>query len=435
LLFLAFLMLSRIPSWAEVIGIFMFVTLFTALLIFLAVVATGWMNTPRYVEKAVETSTGEVKLVGLVRHRPPNEYYELQQKDVPEQHRSYPDQPAGYPEFPVTLTIDKYGFRNGEVKDRYPIVAVGDSFVAGSHVSDKQAWTVLLSEKIGQDIYNLGVSGSDPQTYLNNYAMFGRQFKPELVIMMLYEGNDFKYRSPKKFDKKTGQQKLTTSQKIRRWSKASPVTKGLKRFSSEVLEQVGKDWPVPGYKESVGWMPVSLELADGNTAWYSFKPKRLLYLDYSPEEFSSSRNWEGVSGVFLEMKKLAEQEGFRLLFVYAPSKPHVVMPLVKDQVPADQLRNFAAFKEDDLPPADEFKQRIYDNMETQETVFMDFCGRQNLDCISLTKGLQQATLESVQTYYTYDQHWTPEGNQVAADVISGWLQQQGLSVKATPQLP
>jgi hypothetical protein len=102
----------------------------------------------------------------------------------------------------IVLTSDKYGFRNlGEIKDQYPIIAVGDSFAAGSHVSDDQGWTEFLQKQLGTDIYNLGVSGSDPRIYLNNYIAFGQKFKPKTVLFMVYQGNDFKYDAPVKINR------------------------------------------------------------------------------------------------------------------------------------------------------------------------------------------------------------------------------------------
>jgi hypothetical protein len=52
---------------------------------------------------------------------------------------------------------------------------------------------------------------------------------------------------------------------------------------------------------------------------------------------------------------------------------------------------------------------------------MDFCLEQKIECISPTKELVAATKAGQQTYFTYDQHWTPEGNKVVAQVIGNYL--------------
>lgn len=437
---------------------------------------------------AKRNSTGtqptQLKLTGLVRHRPPNKHYSLTEIDKPEQARSYPNAPPGYPEFPVSLTTDQYGYRNLTQQKTYPVVAVGDSFTAGSHVSDEQGWTVLLSQQLGMPIYNLGVSGSGPDTYLNNFATLGKTFEPKLVFVMVYEGNDFRYStnlpspitteatstntikndltpnninqpsvqvsesnidsdqttakqassietstasiSPSKPKAQPAEAQKSHTNNAINWeklAKASPVTKGLKRFSSEHMEQIGKQWPLPQYQQLQSWMPVKIESAE-NQHFYSFKPKRLLYLNISKQKFRQDYDWKVPEKMFNAFSYLAQQDDFRLIFVYAPSKPHVIMPLIENRIDAEQLLRFAKYKKDNLAlTAAEFKQRLYANLNNQEAVFFDWCASNQVECISLTKPLQQATKNGEQTYFTYDQHWTPKGNQIAAQTIANYLQQ------------
>ena len=71
--------------------------------------------------------------------------------------------------------------------------------------------------------------------------------------------------------------------------------------------------------------------------FYSFKPKRLRYLYGDESAFGQSEEWEFAAGIFLKMKQVAEKEGFRLVIVYAPSKPHVVLPEVEQDITPEQL--------------------------------------------------------------------------------------------------
>ncbi|HEY9036218.1 MAG TPA: SGNH/GDSL hydrolase family protein [Pseudomonadales bacterium] len=393
----------------------------TGLALFLVLLVTGWMSQPRYVEKAASDETGKHQLQGLVRHRPANEYYELNWTDEPELPRSYPGRPGGYGTLPIILTSDRYGYRNpGELLESYPIVAVGDSFAAGSHVSDEQAWTVLLSNALHEPIYNLGVSGSSPRVYLNNYVVLGQRFNPKTVLFMLYEGNDFRYEAPPKMDAKTGEQQKTLGQRIEVLTKASPVTRGLRRLSSEVLQPWGADKPVPDYEEKMGWMPVRLATPMGDQ-YYSFPPKRLKYLNVTAEQFAQSPDWTSVRDVLLEMKALTEESGARLVIVYAPSTPHVVLPLVESSVPADQLHRFMLYETDRVPAADTLKAEVFARLDNQESVVRDFCREQGLAFVSTTVPLRDAMQRGEQVYYSYDQHWTPQGNAVVASVLEQFL--------------
>lgn len=431
LLGMAALCFSRLKTFGEMLGVFLLVTMSTVLSIFVLVIASGWVLNPRYVEQVIEQGEGEERISGLVRHRPPNEFYRLMQVDKPEQARSYPNAPAGYPSFELTLTTDAHGFRNGAVGDallsQYDIVVTGDSFVAGSHVSDEQAWTYLLQQKTNKNIYNLGVSGSDPGNYYNNFILLGNQYRPKLLLFMLYEGNDFKKLTPlvtmgeeKSSALKPHKNTKSLTAKLAGLAESSPVTKGLHRFSAEVLETARSNAPVPGYAETVGFMPIKVSTGD-RPHYYGFEPRRLTYLYEEKEVFRQSKSWQGVADIMQRLVEMGEQEGFSVLFLYAPSTPHVVMPLVKESIPAKQLHDFAAFEEDHLPDPETFKKNVFDWMDNEQNVFLEHCATHDMNCLALTEALQQATTKGEQVYYSYDQHWTPAGNRVVAETVATYL--------------
>lgn len=379
---------------------------------------------PRYVESKLDTAQAQaMQLAGAVRHRPPNQVYELTYVDKPEQARSYPNPPPGYPDIPLRLTTDANGFRNLSVLPKYDMLAVGDSFVAGSNVSDDQSWSALLAKATHQSIYNLGVGGSGPPTYMSNYVYFGVQLKPRIALFMIYEGNDFK-EDVVLTEPHAPTFKEQLAEHFDTAFKSSPVTKGLERLSKDLFEKLGSTRPLPRYQERLGFMPIALHGGDV-THYYSFDPKRLVYLDYSVDQFSSSPEWQATAKILEQIITISREHGIKPLFIYAPSAPHVVMPLVKDQIPAEQLRYFASFKEKHLPPADEFKQRIYTNLDSEQTVVLNFCQTQGIDCLALTDALRQETAKGVQTYFTYDQHWTPDGQRIAAQSIEQFLREKG----------
>lgn len=390
----------------------------------------------RYVEAKAADGT-QVQLPGLVRHRPPNQVYELVYADRPEQIRSYPDAPPGYPDVPVKLTSDANGFRNPQIYDQYDILAVGDSFVAGSNVSDGQSWPALLGRSSGRAIYNLGVGGSGPPTYLSNYATFGLRLKPKVALFMIYEGNDFK--EDVVFDTDVPAATAAATGAVaagpslgRRLQEhidfafhSSPVTLGLKRLSNQVFEKAGAQRPVPDYREKIGFMPLRVQSGD-TVHYYSFEPKRLIYLNYSREQFSTSPEWRATAKMLERIAQLSRDNGIRPIFLYAPSAPHVVLPLVEEQIPAGQLRTFTAYRKKHLPDAETFKREVFANLDSEEQVVMDFCRGHDLDCLSLTPALRAATAAGTQTYFTYDQHWTPDGNAVAAAAIEKFLREKGV---------
>lgn len=428
--------LRRKPLGELLLGLVM-VYLSTGASAFVLVIGSSFLSKPRYIEEKVSVTdpTTGLALSGIVRHRPPNERYELIQRDVPEQLRSYPDAPPGYPEFPLVLTTDEKGFRNPQPRERHDIVAVGDSFVAGSHVSDEQAWTSLLQQATGQAIYNLGVSGSDLLVYLNNFIALGRQHQPSTVLLMIYEGNDFREvpalpvardTAAAASDEQRVSQDDAPAEKARELdiaalAKSSPVTKGLKRLSDEVLSAVGRDWPVPGYREAMGWMPLAISGPAG-TRHYSFEPKRLAYLNNDPASFAASEDWQNVTAILGAFARLAQQDGFRLVVVYAPSAPHVVLPLAADRIPADQLQRFVRYKDKQASGDPEtFKSQLLARLDTQENAVRAWCTDHGIAFISTTAALREAASAGQQVYFTYDQHWTPEGNAIVARLLQHHL--------------
>ncbi len=378
-----------------------------------------------YVEEDIEGTRvieADINLRGVVRHRPPNQQYEYTIKDKPEHARSYPNAPPGYPPLHVKLTSDEKGYRNINTSlgknASYNILVVGDSFAVGSNVSDLQAWPALMAEELHESIYNMGVSGANPHEYLNNLVHVGLQMQPKTVVVMIYEGNDFRATllSETEDQKHTG---------FIAGLKSSPLTRALRTLSQKHLETVNANAPVPGYQAAVGWMPLALEYGN-KTHYYSFRPKRLIYLDTTKEKFRASENWQATAQVIKDFKKLAETKEFKLVIAYAPSAPHVVLPAAQDKISAQQLRIFLAYENKNLPAAGELKQRIFANLDAQEEVVAEYCRQQAISFVSTTKALQRHTAVGVQTYFTYDQHWTPEGNRIVADVIAEHLRREGL---------
>jgi hypothetical protein len=397
----------------------------TTLIAILAItyIAHFFRSGPRYIENAETEQTHALQLAGVVRHRPPNQVYELTYVDKPEQARSYPNPPPGYPPIPLRLTTDANGFRNLSVLPQYDMLAVGDSFVAGSNISDDQTWSALLAKATNQTIYNLGVGGSGPPNYMSNYAAFGLRLKPRIALFMIYEGNDFKedvvLAEPSK---------PTLPQRIAKHFEeafdSSPVTRGLDRASKDLFEKLGSTRPLPEYEKKLSFMPIAVN-AGSSTRYYSFDPKRTIYLNYSADEFTKSPEWKATAKILQQIIALSREHGTKPVFIYAPSTPHVVMPLVRENIPAEQLRYFMKFKQKKLPPADELKTQLFNNLDSEQKVVLDFCTAQGIDCVALTEALQRETANGVQTYFTYDQHWTPDGQRIAAEAIERFLREKG----------
>jgi hypothetical protein len=415
LLTLAGLLASRVRFDRELALRAVLVTGSVLLGVVLASLGSRLVVPPRYVERAA--ASGE-EAVGPTRQRPPHQRLELLRADEPPAARSYARTPTGFPAQAVTLTTDARGLRNPERRARYDAVAVGDSFTEGSMVSDDQVWPVLLGRETGCSVYNLGISGGTPRQYLGNLLSFGVELEPRLAIVLVYEGNDFK--------RHREEQPRSAFRRFRDYVfEDSPLRARLNRWLVQTLGPVRAGAPLPE-SPALRWMPVAVHSPAG-VHHYAFEPKRLVRLDWAKPEFERAPEWTGSAAVFRELRDQAERRGIRLVLAYAPSTPHVVMPLVRDRVSPEELHAFAALDRDDLPPPAQFHERFFERIDVQESVFLGFCAAEGIECVSTTAPLRDAMARGEQVYFSYDPHWTPFGHAVAAGAIAEHLRARGLA--------
>lgn len=346
------------------------------------------------------------------RSRPPNSSYGLVFHDVPQAKRTYPNAPSGYQPVACRLSVDSRGFRNRRALDRCDILTIGDSFTEGSNVSDDQPWPVLLERYSGRSVYNLGMSGGDTQEYLLAYENVGKALGPRLVLCMVFEGNDFRGTN---ITSDRGQAKPRRGwRSVEKYFKESPLVGPTRQGLVGLLGPINARGYVPG-GGILSWIPVAVSGSDPR--FYAFTPKDLLAYRTSRREFVESRGWTDAALALGQLAGDCRAQGARLVIVYAPHKVHVLWPLVCERLPADKVRAFAALNARRLPPADEFTQQVLAGLEVKESVLAEFCHSEGIEFVSLTGPLREGLWRGRQLYYTYDQHWTPEGHEAVAQTV------------------
>ena len=349
-------------------------------------------------------------------------------EDIPRTAFSYPTTPPGYPDIKYTLTIDKRGFRNKSDLEKYDVVVLGDSFTEGSNVSDEQAWPALFAEKSNYTVYNMGMSAGSPVTYLETLKRFGLGLSPKVVVCMLYEGNDFRAAN-------FSAEQSDDGSSLRNLFKTSPLRQSIMRALIRCLGPINSNRQensdagqnkvrpfTPSHPlYAVSWLPLAIPDGD-NAKYYAFKVKRLLAHLESREEFINSDGCKATFDVLREIKKICDEKNIRLIILYAPDKPHTLLPLVSRKISPEQLRAFMSLKEDNLPPAGELMETVIRHLSIQESVIEEFCRQESIEFVTLTEPLRQKILEGQQAYFTYDQHWTPIGQQVAAETLHRYME-------------
>jgi hypothetical protein len=391
---------------------------------------------PRYqsapLAKFVKDPALRARLGGNVTTREANFRWELVREDLPAPGRSYPQRVAGHPALPVVLTTDDRGLRNPPRAGRYDVVVAGDSFTEGSMVSDEQTWWSLLARQTGLRVYNTGVSGLTVREYLNNWVAFGLDSGARTLIVTIYEGNDWKPLGPAPATSAAAHVApaarhagvfgagLLDRVLDFAWN-TSPLRSRAELALVQLLAPIGADWPLPP-SLALSWMPATVT-AGGATHHYAWEPKHMMRLDWEPAAFAAAPEWTTNEVVLRQLADLARERGVRLIVAYAPSKPHVVLPLLRDAVSAAQLRAFAALRDraDELLPTEAFRDRLYRNLDTQENTLRDWCAGRGVDFVSLTALLRERIAEGVPAYFTYDPHWSDEGHAAVAVHLAATL--------------
>ena len=97
--------------------------------------------------------------------------------------------------FDTNIKTNSYGFRDNEFNiTENSIIVFGDSIAFGYGIEQDETFAQLLENDLsseGSDVYNLGTSGYSLNEYNWLYDKYSNELKHKLVILMLYEGNDF----------------------------------------------------------------------------------------------------------------------------------------------------------------------------------------------------------------------------------------------------
>jgi hypothetical protein len=359
--------------------------------------------------------------VGELRLRPPGLSVDIPYEDVPLARRSYANLKPGYPKTRVVMQIDAQGFRNPEALARADIILLGDSFTEGSRVTDHRTWAYQLRDRTNRSIYNLANSGDDPQKYLAKLRNYGRPLAPKLIVLGLYEGNDFR-RTRSLQDSTEGG---GLRDRIKRYRKFSPLRLRTRQLMINVFGPINADQPLAG-GDVLAWLPYPVSGPQG-TAYYAIAPKNIALLSHNAPTFERSAGWRNARSAIDGIASIAKDLGASLVLVYMPSKAHVTLPLAPDHLDGPTLLAFTALSRRKSDPSGEsidaqsFREALEQRIPSIESVVAAYCEQRGIPFVSLSVPLRQAAARGEQPYFTYDQHWTPLGHDIAAQSIGNFV--------------
>jgi hypothetical protein len=284
------------------------------------------------------------------------------------------------------VNYDQNGFRNDVDLKSADLAVIGDSFVEETNISTPQLMTYRLAHLENKVVANLGQYGYGPLEELAVLKRYALPLHPRTVLWMFYEGNDLK--------------DVIHHQNVTAGTHKPPGywTKFWERsFISNALAQVHFRLR-PALRPSGIKHSGVMQTSDGS--------KLTVYFLYSSPPFTKDDLGavDDTIQTIATANKLCEAQGVRLIFVFIPTKFRVYHSFC--QFPRES--DCSQWVLNDLP--DRLKNAV--QAISPQVGYLD-----------LTSNLVNAVGKGIAPYYSDDDHWTPEGQEIAAEATNKYLNQ------------
>lgn len=320
-------------------------------------------------------------------------------------------------EFFVPVEINAAGRRDldravDKAAGTFRVLLLGDSFVEALQVPLAETFARGLERRLGAvagrpvEVVSMGVSGYGTASEYLWYREHGRAFRPDVVLLSFYPGNDVRNNSP------------TLEPTLR------PVY-----AADGTLERVagGK----AGTGGGGGWLnrsaayryvrklvltrqpALAARLADWGLlqrgALRSAPMSDDVPVDYwvfaqqPPPEWQDA--WARTEGLLAALHQAVTADGAALV---------IMIVTAREQIYADAWAQLQA-----TYPA---MQRVAWDLDGPERRVLDWCARNDVPCVPLSPAFRGARDESPPLHWHFDGHWTPAGHTLAAQTMADALQ-------------
>lgn len=320
------------------------------------------------------------------------------------------------PPHPLTFSTDSRGFRNRTELDRADVVLIGDSYVEGHYVDDRETAAVVLQKLAGLPVVNLGQSGYGTLQELKVLERYGLPLRPRMVAWFFFEGNDLYddqefenmilyLNEHDTFDAADSNEIVQDSDgggdaaerggKERghrswsdRWSEYRKAS--FTRHAFRLLRRLGHG-VVPNGTPSFGWFR---DDAGRRHRLYFYDYALLEFTDYEEERFAITRE------ALLAARRECEAREARLVVFFVP---------MKFRVYGDYCR---------FPPYSPCAEWTPWDLADR---FAAFCEAAGIEFVDLTEPMRAAAAKGRLLYAPEDSHWNAAGHRfVAEQVHEAW---------------
>lgn len=297
-----------------------------------------------------------------------------------------PDAPDDRRVYEVSLHYDDQGFRNPVDLDRADLVVVGDSFIEGVHVEDRDLVTTRLAETLRVPVANLGRSGYGPQQEGLVLRRFGLPLRPRACVWAFYEGNDLGEADLYECDKHILMNSL----------RGGPAVAFDRGFLKNAWLYLVRSWPRSGGDAPAPAARTGRFVGrSGKAVTLSFASPDQILTDADGASRANSPAFDRVRVALSEAYRLCQARGIALTVVFIPAKYRVYRD------PGSSER--APMSVDDLPRA------LGGAVAgiAPEITYLD-----------LTPRFRTEAARGALLYLPDDTHWSAEGHRVAALAIA-----------------
>jgi hypothetical protein len=301
------------------------------------------------------------------------------------------------------LTEDIFRKRPGVIR----ILGLGDSFSVNLKDAGKNYHNFVQQKLNGSgkgevEIINAGMEAIGPGYYYHILNKFGDSFKPDLVIVGFFVGNDIEQYE---FSILIGNFIYEPKDYFRRYLRYYQFShlrlyKLLKNKYTLYLEEQRKK------QEAKRYPPQHLGYFSEET-FLEVERMRSWIFDKNNWELLQ-KEWRKCSNVILKMKDWCDQRKIKLVIAILP-----------DQFQVDQATREAVLTR--------YKNIEEKNMDLSQpnNLIVNFCRAHNINCLDMLRNFQEKG-KNERLYILRDTHWNEAGNRLAADLIFEYLEENQL---------
>ena len=311
------------------------------------------------------------------------------------------------------IEINSFGYRDREWTVAKPrgtrrVALLGDSYVAGLEVPAQQRLSALLEERLNRDcndgqhyeVLNFGVTGYGTAQELETLRHRALQFRPDLVLLFFYTGNDL-FDNSLQLDPEpnrlhyvlTGSGQLqaqpftVNDNALKRWLRAHSKAYNFLRDRISTLQALHRTMI------RIGFMQDATASQEAVSALDALQGSQ--YLRDTPPAIDDA--WTVTRALVAEVQRVASANAAAFAVTVIPTKPAIL----------------------DVPPSGDghgARTRERWDMDQPARRMLAICGDLGIDCVDLTGVFRKPGVDVEQCFFS-EGHWTPAGHGIAANAV------------------